>query len=56
MKVISEPSVMLQCVSEVYMCVTGSDSKSSPDTGSDKAGSVGELGGSKYSKRVQLRR
>ncbi|PSN35042.1 hypothetical protein C0J52_15398 [Blattella germanica] len=32
-----------------------SDSKSSPDTGSEKAGSVGESG-SKYSKRVQLRR
>ncbi|XP_021928812.1 putative homeodomain transcription factor isoform X2 [Zootermopsis nevadensis] len=33
-----------------------SDSKSSPDTGSEKATSVGELGGSKYSKRAQLRR
>jgi hypothetical protein len=40
----------------VYLCVTGSDSKSSPDTGSEKAVSVGELGGSKYNKRVQLRR
>lgn len=33
-----------------------SDSKSSPDTGSEKAGSVADHGGSKYIKRVQLRR
>lgn len=47
---------MLKNDFEVHLCVTGSDSKSSPDTGSEKATSVGELGGSKYSKRAQLRR
>jgi len=40
----------------VSQYITGSDSKSSPDTGSEKAGSVGELSGSKYNKRVPLRR
>lgn len=55
-KICIHQSITSQHECKVCLHVTGSDSKSSPDTGSEKAGSVGELGGSIYNKRVQLRR